>query len=448
MVGVRWFWENHPKGLFVTADGSVQAALWPSLARRTSTVTGFAGDRKANFFPGMSKTHELVVYFHGTNNLARLPEVYAMLRRPLFAACEPSWYCEQTRGLGRIASGDPALYPADKRWVAANYDFFFEQNRRAILENREFNRGIDAYGMFNFGDTINHVNDDRRDKQGERPDPSDVHWDNNYYRFPHAFIIQFARTGNLDMLDLAEEASTHLQDVDILCWHPNPRFAGAPRYSAGLDHIRNYGSGDPVYASDTYNHYKNQSLFERFWLMGDRRALEIGLLSAGFARTHKTDAISQSRSIGHGIIGLLTAYETTHDPSYLAAAETIVEKTRGFRKSSSGAWIDGIALEGHQAWYELTGDAKAIETVIGGVDAALAKGDLAGALLQSVGFAYGQTGDAKYLEALTRGLIRNARGRRPGAMGFGNNFHSTGEAFWYLTERLPKKEDVPVLKWK
>ncbi len=448
MVAVRWFWQNYPKGLFVTRDGSVQAALWPSLVRKTAMVTGYAGDRKANFFPGVSKTHELMLYFHDAKGVARLAEINAMLQRPLLARCEPSWYCQGTRAFGRVASSDPALYPPDRRWIVANYDYFFEQNRRAMLDYRDEVRGIDAYGMFNFGCCVNHITDARRDKAGERPDPTDIHWDNNYYGFPHSMLIQFARTGNLDLLEMAEQASTHLQDVDILCWHPDKRFHGAPRYSAGLDHVRIYGNGDPVYASNSYNHYKNQSLFERFWLLGDRRALEMGLLSAGFARRHTTDGLSESRSIGHGIVGLLSAYETTLDASYLAAAEKIVEKTRGFRRSVHGAWIDGIALEGHRAWYEVTGDAKAVETVIGGVDAALERNDLAGAVLNAVAFAYGQTGEQKYLDAAMKGLVQNARGRQTITMGFGNHFRSTGYAFWYLTADLPRKEAVPVLNWK
>jgi hypothetical protein len=448
MVAIRWFWQNYPKGLFVERDGSVHAALWPSFVRKTATVTGATGDRKSNFFPGMSKTHEIMVYFHGPKGGGAVQAVNAMLQEPLFAAADPSWYCEKTRSFGRVASSDPSLYPEEIRWMVANYDFFFEQNRREIVRYREFNRGLDAYGMFNFGDSINHVNDDRRDKNGERPDPTDIHWDNNYYGFPHAMLVQFVRTGNLDMLTMAEEASTHLQDVDILCWHPDPRFHGAPRYSAGLDHVRMYGGGDPLYTSDTYNHYKNESLFQRFWLKGDRRALEMGMLSAGFARTHKTDAISQSRSIGHGIIMLLCAYETTGDTGYLEAAETIVNKTRGFRKSGSGAWQDGIALEGHRRWYEVTGDTRAVETVIGGVDAAEQKKDRAGSILQAYAFAYGRTGDEKYGSALLNALPKVASGKHVSMISFGNNYRSTGDVFWYLSRDLPKKEEVPVLNWK
>jgi hypothetical protein len=32
--------------------------------------------------------------------------------------------------------------------------------------------------------------------------------------------------------------------------------------------------------------------------------------------------------------------------------------------------------------------------------------------------------------------------------GFGNNYRSTGYFFWYMTEDLPKKEEVPEFKWK
>lgn len=446
MIGVRWFWQNNPKGLFVQRDGSVQAALWPSFVRRTSTITGATNDRQANFFPGMSKTHELMLYFHSAGKVKNVTGVHAMLQDPLFAAAEPSWYCEKTLAFGRIASNNPDLYPEELRWQVKNYDFFFEHNQREMARYRRFNRGLDAFGIFNFGDHINHINANRRDNVGERPDPSDIHWDNNYYGFPHSMIIQFARTGNRDFLEYAEQCSTHLQDMDIMCWHPDPNYVGAPRYSAGLDHVRIYGNGDPVYTSDTYNHYKNQSLFERYCLKGDRRALEVGLASAGFARTHMRHAIGQGRSVGHGIIMLLCAFETTCDTSYLDAARNIVEHTRNFRRTKSGAWQDGIALEGHRYWYEVTGDKKAIETVIGGVDAAEAKRDRAGSILQAYAFAADQTGDEKYRKAMLSAFRGLTTGKHVSMIDFGNNFRNTGYLFWYLAETTPKKAAIPPLK--
>ncbi len=446
-IASRWLWQNYPKGLFAYKDGSAHLALWPSFSKRTPT---YAAEPRAHFFPGMSKTHEFVIEFNtGSEDQKKPIELNAMAQAPLFASCAPEWYCEKTRAFGKLASSRPALYPDSVLPVVRAYDHYFEQNRRAMLNARDFVRDTNAYGMFNFGDCINHITANRRATSGERHCPTDIHWDNNYYGYPHSLIVQFARTGSFDFLELAEQASTHLQDVDILCWHPNSDDTGAPRYSAGPDHVRIYGKGnDPVFASPTYNHYKNQSLFERFWLFGDRRALEIGLLSAGYARRHKTSAISQSRSIGHGIVGLLSAYETTLDASYLEAAETIIEETRGFTRSKHGAWIDGIALEGHRAWYEITGDKKAIETVLGGADAAIKKGDRAGAILHAFAFAYGQTGDAKYKEMFLSGLKNNARGRKASMMKFGNAFRSAGYGFWYLTESLPPKEQVPVLEWK
>ncbi|MFW6158157.1 MAG: hypothetical protein ACOC8E_02225 [Planctomycetota bacterium] len=445
MVSVRWFWQNCPSGLFAHPNGSLQVAFLPAFFRKTPTLEGTNKDKQANFFPGMSKTHEMVLYFHGKR--ARLLELHAFCQSPLFARCRPEWYCEKTRAFGRLASSDPELYPPDRQWIVEAYDHFFEEARKDLLYRRNLNRGTDAYGMFNFGDAINHITSSRRDNWRERYARDDVHWSNIYYGFPHALIVQYARTGNLDLLDLAIESSMHLQDVDIHCWHPDPRMIGAAQYSAGLDHVRIYGRGNPVYASNTYNHYKNQSLFERYWLFGDRRALEIGLLSAGFARRHKRHAISQSRSIGHGIVGLLSAFETTLDTSYLDAAKDIVEKTRGFRRSRHGAWIDGIALEGHRAWYEVTGDKKAIETVLGGVDASYKRRSFAGAILHAYGFAYGQTGDRKYLDYGIRRLKQLARGRQRKTGGFGNNFRSTGYFFWYMTEDLPKEEKVPVFEW-
>ena len=70
------------------------------------------------------------------------------------------------------------------------------------------------------------------------------------------------------------------------------------------------------------------------------------------------------------------------------------------------------------------------------------------ALILAVAFAYGRTGEQKYRDAAVKGLLRNARGKDRRMISFGNAFRSTGYAFWYLTEGLPKKEAVPILKWK
>ena len=126
----------------------------------------------------------------------------------------------------------------------------------------------------------------------------------------------------------------------------------------------------------------------------------------------------------------------TVDESLVDYMLAIVEKTRGFRKSSSGAWIDGIALEGHRAWYEVTGDTRAIETVLGGVDAALVKRDRAGAILNAIGFAYGQTGDAKYRDHLIKGLLQNAQGRNI-------YIRPRGEHALSLLDDLPMRRPCP-----
>jgi len=92
----------------------------------------------------------VLLHFHGPAGARRAAELNAFLRRPLFARCPPEWYCEKTRAFGRLASSNPALYPRDKRWIVKAYDHFFEQNRRAMVQYRDFVRDTDAYGMFNF----------------------------------------------------------------------------------------------------------------------------------------------------------------------------------------------------------------------------------------------------------------------------------------------------------
>jgi len=122
-------------------------------------------------------------------------------------------------------------------------------------------------------------------------------------------------------------------------------------------------------------------------------------------------------------------------------AQRIVVTTGPLRFAVRKSGFDLI----HEAWLDAAGEGNFDEAhrIV-----APAKRDLAGAILQAIGFAYGQTGEKKYLDATVKGLIRNARGRRTRMIDFGNSFRSTGYAFWYVTADLPKKEPVPLLKWK
>ena len=442
-VGVRHFWQLHPKALEVSPKG-INLHLWPNFATKVPLVSGEYGERRARFFGGMAKTHEILVYFHGEKS--DRAGAWAFLQRPLFAQCPTAWYCQGTRVHGRLADADTNSFKPEFRDDVRRFDRHMRKSLENLLARRDFNRGRDQYGLFNFGDHINYVDEEKRDKHGEVAGGPNVHWDNNYYRFPHLMFVQFLRTGDLDFLDMALEANGHLADVDTVSWPAE--HAGAARYCAGPDHVRIVGEhlrAANVYASNTFNHFKIESHFDRYHLTGDRRALEVGLRGAQYALRKGKGALSQQRSIGHGVFALLAGYEATGEKKYLAAAKKIAMST----KDGIGA---GIAADGARSFYEATGDEDARGRAVNMARQFLGRakdkpGLVGGDAIQAVAFAYGRTGEERFLDATLESL-RDLVGRGPArdVHGFALSHSGVHYALWFLTN-LPRDEAPPKIEF-
>ncbi|HOX04849.1 MAG TPA: DUF6288 domain-containing protein [Planctomycetota bacterium] len=439
-AGVKWFWQTWPRA--VKADPSaVLVMLHANFESAPPLVSGPRGPR-ANWYPGMSQTSTSMFYFHGKRDVPRIVGAYAGLNRPLRPIAPPSWYCEETQAFGRVASSAKALYDEETAKLVADYDARLKATLDHILKFRDVNFGdTDHYGMFNFGDVMDFV-------KSQRSDPGDKHtsWDNGYYDFPHAYLLQFARTGDLDFLEAGVEAEQHVGDLDMLCWHPDDKMTGSNRYCDGTMHIRWAEGG--IYASETFNHFKTASHFERFYLTGDRRSRETGLLSAGFAMKVNGMGWGEPRSLGHGPLGVLSAWEATGEPRYLARVKQFehqiaAEAAKGARINKGRFWQGGISLEGIREYYEHTGDERALETLKLLTEDCFQKKDSAESTLHAFAFLGAQLDRADYTELARKRVAKAGEGivKRPWGYGqsFGNELRNTPYVFWYLTKDLPKK---------
>ena len=442
-AGVKWFWQTWPRA--VKADPSaVLVMLHANFESAPPLMSGPRGPR-ANWYPGMSQTSTTMFYFHGKRDVPRIVGAYAGLNRPLRPVAPPSWYCEETRAFGRLASSNPDLYDADTRKIVEGYDGRLRATLDHILRFRDVNFGdTDHYGMFNFGDVIDFI-------KSQRSDPGDKHtsWDNGYYDFPHAYFLQFARTGDLDFLDAGVEAEQHVGDLDMLCWHPDARLTGCNRYCDGTMHIRWADGG--IYASETFNHFKTASHFERFYLTGDRRSRETGLLSAEFAMKVNGMGWGEPRSLGHGPLGVLSAWEATGDPRYLQRmkqfeyqiADAAAAPARPARIEKGRFWQGGIALEGVREFYEHTGDPRALETLKTLTEDCFQKRDFAESTLHAFAFLGAQLDRPEYTAVARKHIQKAGEGivNRSWGYGqsFGNELRNTPYVFWYLAKDLPKK---------
>ena len=441
MGGFRHFWQTYPRAIKTDNGSNLIMMLKASTASRPDLLTR-PGSTRAHFYPGMSKTSEAMLYFHGPRDVDDLVRVHAGLQEPLFAAAPPSWYCEKTRAFGRLASSGRDLYDDGAYAIVQGYDKALGGSLDTIRRFRDYEFGdYDQYGFFNFGDNIDFI-------RAQRGDPGDYHvtWDNGYYDYPRALMLQWARTGDRDFLDYGFQAQRHVMDVDMVCWHPTARMIGANRYCDGTMHIRmNRG----IYVSDTFNHYKNQCHYMRYYLTGDRRSLEMGLLSTGFAVRNYGMGFGEPRSIGHGICGVISAYEATGDVTYLKRAQYFAHRisdaiAKGSRIAKGRYWQGGISIEGLREYYELTGDEKVRDAVVTLADDVIQKRDWAPSTLHGLAFVGARMDKADHLRRARTGIaaVKPVNRTWGHAQSFGNQHRNSGFVFWYLAKDLARNDPI------
>ncbi|MCZ2080301.1 MAG: hypothetical protein HUU41_02765 [Bryobacteraceae bacterium] len=312
-VGLRWFWQLYPKSFEIRSDRTLRLALFPETAR------------PQNIYTGVAKTHEMALSFGGGN-------LSAQLDYPLYAVAPPKWYTRDTRALGRLVESSPEAIRPEYWPLVQKYDRWLSACRDAVLAKRdrgyEFEgRRLDEYGMLNFGDAVHKLI-----RNDQRPDYG-IHWDTEYYDFPHALFLHFFRTGDLKSLRTAVEAAAHLADVDISHYEAGKDCPGAARTGPGLNHWTRYSNG--VFISSTsWAFYKNEGLFDRYLLTGDLWSRDVARMSADWGICYNgLDLQSNTRSIGHGLFAMLKAYEVFGDKKYLDRAQWIVDNVH--------AWQDG-----------------------------------------------------------------------------------------------------------
>jgi len=340
--GLRWFWQLYPKGFQVRDGGLVRLELFPETAR------------PQNIYTGVAKTHELMLAFDGQDRWAQIDE-------PLYAVAPPKWYTRETGALGRLVESSPEAILPEYWPLVERYDRWLVASREAVRAKRDRGfvfqgRRYDEYGMLNFGDAMHKlIADDSQPDYG-------IHWENEYYDFPHALFLHFFRTGDMKSFRMAIEAAAHLADVDISHHEvqPGPQTPGAPRTGPGLNHWTRYSNG--VFISSTsWAFYKNEGLFDRWLLTGDLWSRDVARLSADFGVDYNgLDLQSNTRSIGHGLFAMLKAYEVFGDKKYLDRAHWIIDCVHAWqdgdverlKQLNRRAVFDPIFLGGysHQSW--------------------------------------------------------------------------------------------------
>lgn len=293
MVAVRNFWQLFPKRLEATGDGLLKLWLVPG---------AFTWDT------GFGKTHEMLYCFYGgTQSPASMRALALAFEKPLVATMDPAWVCG-IEAFQKIAPAPSRSFP--------RYEQIVDLGLRTIYEQRE-SRG--QYGMANFGDW-----------QFESGTGQADHWGNLEYDGTHAFLMAYARTGDIKYFHCADEMVRHMMDVDIVRHHSSPRFNGLP-FMHGPNHRWEPEEG----------HIWAEGLVEYYWLTGDVRALETACgIADAIARSlaGTAHATSYERATGWMTIACIAAYEATWDKKYLNTAKTMIDAVIRLQDPERGCW--------------------------------------------------------------------------------------------------------------
>lgn len=241
-VGTRWSWQVHPVGAEVTTDGTVALALKSAEGERVDLYTAGA------------KTHFLFMHF-AQKETPVSQAIAEGIRVPLFAVCDPNWYCQETRVFGDLYANNPVLFQPQYRDVIARYQERIDACLTQIVNQRPRPEwDVNEFGWLNFGSGLHH-------RTCVRENAHESWWDSNYYDFPHAAIVNFLRTGEQLNLTTAVEAGLHLADLDICHSFPgHPEYVGSPRSVPVVGHFRNYTRGQTFMGHNSFTFYKNESL--------------------------------------------------------------------------------------------------------------------------------------------------------------------------------------------
>jgi len=375
-VIVRDFWQNYPKSLGVE-DGAIVLGVCPPIPKDLYPPVEELEDKLYYYLlngeyklkQGVSKTHELLYYFHkGDAEAARAEDYSEVLGEPLLATAPPQWYCD-SKAFGDVAVANRDRFPDYEEGVNRAFEDY--------LKNRAEGK---EYGMLNFGDWW-----------GERG----FDWGNMEYDTPHAFLLQYIRSGDTRFFKAGEEAARHHMDVDTVHHSQDKKRIGMV-YAHCLCHVGDYypnyyRKGAISSGFGTVSHTWTEGFLDYYFLTGYRRSLETAKKVADRYDHYYTVNydFTNCRNSGWHLIHSMANYNALNDEFYLNAAKIIVRRVLERQTPGVGGWLRqmmpghchciprhrgnagfmvGILLSGLKMYHQATGDEAVADSIVKGAE--------------------------------------------------------------------------------
>jgi len=326
----RFMWQEFPKEISCDLTGKeLTAWLWPESenlmdVRRYSEYPHEAQGESTGgctfkqwkpmlpeIFIGVSKTHELLFYFHnGDWKAAQSDRLAADFERPALVYVTPEWY-RQTEIAGFYQVPDTQRFP------------MLERNLQAVTDFYLFNQGYWGwYGMWDFGDFQHDFHAgygwiSPKAKPGEKPGTGILDYfpqygwcyDNGRWGWNDTegleglwLEMQYLRTGRRDYYFAAEATARHSRDV-------NARQAGKA-FGTGTRHgVQHWSDGDFEERVTVNSEFRFV-----YYLSGDGRSRDVNELLTEGKYLKGRQSVSAQHSAR--LQGILMRWEITGDDRY------------------------------------------------------------------------------------------------------------------------------------
>lgn len=313
-LGIREFVERIPKGLAATprtGGAWLEAGLLP------------AGGEPFAWHQGVALAHHIGIVFPDTPAAGR--GLLASTLHPLRAVAPADVVCRSGAFGSLQPRREPALYP----------EFEAEVDRAFALIAAERS----SFGIEDFGCVF---------QPGGYVPGTERMWTNLEYDFSHAALSVFARTGNADLLERADQATRHFVPVDIIHWSPDGRNTGGSH-----THSHTMEVGHQVEGPNFGHGGWPQGPLQVYYLTGERQGLDAGLLLGGYIVRHagpqaEAEArrplygLREERDAGNALLTCIVAYEATEDPVFLETAYRVLDWVERCQVPGRGNWATPI----------------------------------------------------------------------------------------------------------